>query len=335
MPGPNVGDGIYQLSVLGLIQAVLPDAEVTRVDGPLLKTFPHRPRLVTRTPLAKRGFEITPFYDLDCICLSGPVLGEDFLQVYGPTIRALRDRGGSYLIVSAHCPAYSKKLIDFLHREPPLAISTRDTPSYEILSPCGAPVYDGVCAALLVSQTCRVPLVSTSIKPYITVSCDKGFEPHLSFEIDKTGEIDLDTVNVGKYEEQRKWKYQRHWEFTRPVNASVAGCRIIRPVHDISYKYSHLNFAKPNAFLSYLPEAYLALYRSTSFTMSDRVHSCAPTLSYGKPALFVGDTPRAAIFDRVGVTAKSGSVMKVDHATVEKEYQALLGWLRGVLTTAG
>src|SRR5580698_2162521 len=157
MPGPNVGDGIYQLSVLGLIQAAFPDAEVMRVDGPLLKTFPHRPRLAGRTSLAGRGFEITPFYDLDRICLSGPILGEDFIQVYGPVIRAVRDRGGSYLIVSAHCPAYSRELIDFLRREPPLAISTRDTPSYDFLSSCDAPIYNGVCAALLVSQTCRVP----------------------------------------------------------------------------------------------------------------------------------------------------------------------------------
>jgi hypothetical protein len=331
MPGANVGDGIYQLSVLGLMQAAFPDAEVMRVDGPLFKTFPNRPHLVTRTRLAGRGFEITPYYDLDCLCFSGPILGDDFIRLYGPAIRAVRDRGGSYLIVSAHCPAYSETLIDFLRREPPLAISTRDTPSYVVLSSCDAPVYDGVCAALLVSQTCRPPSVSTALGPYITVSCDKGFEPRVSFALDEAGEVDLDTVNVGHYEGRSRWRYIRHLEFARPVASSVTGCQIIRPVHDISYKFSHLNFAKAQAFLSYLPESYLALYRSTHLTVSDRVHSCAPTLSYGKPAVFLGNTPRAAIFDRVGAVAGSNGVMKVDLATIEKEYDALLGWFRSIL----
>jgi hypothetical protein len=331
MPGLNVGDGIYQLSVLGLLAEAFPAAELVRVDGPYAKTFGHRPRAAARARLGSRSLDVTPYCDVDCMCLSGPILGTDFARVYGPTIRAVRDHGGAYLILSAHCPGYSAEVIDFLTEAPPLGITTRDRPSFEALRSCGAPLYDGVCASFLVSQTCRTVSLREPLIPFITVTCDKGAEPKISFVGDNTGRIDLNTIVVADYEAKQSWKYLRHVDFLRSSETTAGVHRIIRPLHDIGYKFSHLNYARPNSFLSYLPESYLALYRATQLTVSDRVHSCAPTLAYGNPAVFLGKTPRAAIFDRIGVMREASGAMTLDPATVAAEHQAVLEWLRSVL----
>ena len=64
-------------------------------------------------------------------------------------------------------------------------------------------------------------------------------------------------------------------------------------------------FYAPNSFTRFNFRAYLNLSASAEFTVSDRVHACAASLAYGKPARLIEAkqkmiSMRSGIFDRVG-----------------------------------
>jgi hypothetical protein len=325
--GPNIGDGIYQLSVAGLMRMAFPGASVVLLDGPSARTFPPRPAGLGKY-LDRRRYSLLEGQRVETLVLSGPIISETFLQYYGEAIRRQIASGGRYALVSVHAYRHQPAISKFLNDYPPAAIATRDSPSVKHLYDVKAPIYDGVCASLLSSSTIDVPGVSGS--RYVTVSFYQGLEPRISFRVDAGGHLDLESVAVGRYRAPKVWRIGRHFQWLQQVPGAIGDHSIVRPVHDIGYKFSHLNSALPNAFLSYNPVSYLSLYKSTALTISDRVHSCAPTLAFGRPALLVGSTPRSAIFDRIGANAASG-IMRVPAERLKSECESLRSWLAQTL----
>jgi hypothetical protein len=86
-----------------------------------------------------------------------------------------------------------------------------------------------------------------------------------------------------------------------------------------------------NTVISELPYEYLTLYAHSKGTYSDRVHACVATLSYGKPARLFSDTPRALLFDRVGVTEITQRLVTADAAILETEKQKQIEFISNIL----
>ncbi|HVX01145.1 MAG TPA: polysaccharide pyruvyl transferase family protein, partial [Candidatus Babeliaceae bacterium] len=118
--------------------------------------------------------------------------------------------------------------------------------------------------------------------------------------------------------------YARHLNFFRPQQTALNNYEIIRVHQDFSTHYYHIKFSHPNSFMSYNPLSYLSIYKSAAFTISDRVHACAVSLAFGKPARFMSATPRAGIFDRLGFNNKnSKGIMYPNSEVIDMEYDKL------------
>ncbi|MEO0686167.1 MAG: polysaccharide pyruvyl transferase family protein, partial [Cyanobacteria bacterium J06649_11] len=97
----------------------------------------------------------------------------------------------------------------------------------------------------------------------------------------------------------------------------------------------------PNSYLSFNPISYLSLYRGSSLTISDRVHSCVVTLAAGKPALFYpkyisSNDKRPLIFDRAPISINSkNSFYESDLEGIKSELALFKEWLYETITING
>jgi hypothetical protein len=165
-------------------------------------------------------------------------------------------------------------------------------------------------------------------RPYIACSFYDGFEPSYSIAENDAGEV-VEVNGIRDWRPTRGWRFLRHIEFRTKVYPAMCGrYEIVRPLHDIGYKFSHLNFARKNSFISYNAFVYLALYKGARLTITNRLHAALPALSFGGPVAYVGATPRNGALDRLGLKDYQGRVVKCARDVIEREYEQLVEALR-------
>lgn len=89
-----------------------------------------------------------------------------------------------------------------------------------------------------------------------------------------------------------------------------------------------------NVYLSDVPEDYLNIYAQAQATFSDRVHACVGALASGRPAMFIGKTPRARLFRRLlgaDTDRMTREPVSLDINTLEKERAGMAVFLKKVL----
>ena len=86
--------------------------------------------------------------------------------------------------------------------------------------------------------------------------------------------------------------------------------------------------------ISDLPEDYLTLYANAQEVHSSRVHACVAALAYDVPARLYSDTPRARLFDAVGMGEVRTQLVTVDRARMELQKASQLSWLRSTVASA-
>lgn len=319
----NIGDGFYQFSLLRLLEKEFPNHTSHMHDAPPRRSF--------KIPRNKRStaFDARSVARSDMLILSGPILGAHFLDDYAQVIQQQLERGGQYMMVSVHGEASgAEPLKSFLEEHPPELFATRDTQTHEFFGSKKYRSYDGVCTASLVSITCdEDTFVTDSDTEYITVSFYDGHEP--AFSVRRTDDGDIAEVSgISAWDKTPSWRLKRHLEWSRKYPTKVDGFDIVRPVHDISYPFHHLRYARDNSLLSYNPLIYLSLYRGTSLTISNRLHAVLPTISFGKPAAYVGRTPRNGALERLGIRDHQGTLLALSPDVVKEEYSNLVEVLR-------
>ena len=314
----NIGDGFYQSSVENIFRRLHGDGVVSVMDGPIGRAFRPKNR-------GQNAFQLNEWQDADLYVFSGPILNDEFLPTYAKIIENLTTKGAKYCLISVNGNGYSlERNREFLRTYPPTAFSSRDEPTFEMYSASCPYSLNGVCAAALVSETCTVADLTPS-SPYVTVSFYERREPIL--------EIVKGEVRVASERPDQKdswWRIKRHLQHLRSSQESVGDYLIIRPLHDIAYKFPHLNFASSNSFLSYHPMSYLSLYKHTHMTLTNRVHAALPTLSYGNATRYFGKTNRDGVFGRLGLDANSDKPMRLERPTVVEELEKLVDFLKGM-----
>ena len=321
----NIGDAFYQSCLYSIFKNEIPSAEVAMTDGPIQRSF------IPRRIFSKNAFDIRFFHHADLYCFSGPILGEPFLYTYGPLIRSIIENDGRYVLLSVHGNGSDNVVSDisgFLRKYPPVAFSTRDEQTFErFASACEDP-YNGICTSFFASRL--FPIIPVKMpRPYVCYSFYSRFEPKITWNTLSGGVIDLESIDIREYPTYI-WRIARHFEWLRKLEFEFMEYHIVRPIHDIGYKYSHLNFAKPNSYLSYNPLTYLALYAGTTLTISDRVHACAVSLSFGKPSVLVGKWKRSDLFRQLPLLTNESGVMQIEDCNfINREYEKYVRWLVG------
>jgi hypothetical protein len=165
-------------------------------------------------------------------------------------------------------------------------------------------------------------------KPYVAVSFYDGYEPRFTIVENEIGEIAA-VAGIADWRPSSWWRFSRHFEFLLRQYPGVVGkYEIVRPVHDIGYKFAHLNFARDNSFLSYNAFVYLAVYKGAKLTVTNRLHAALPALSFGRPVAYVGRTARNGALDRLGLRDYQGRVVTCAPEVIAREYAGLVNALR-------
>ena len=292
----NIGDAFYQSTIFSLFKKNYPNCEILMGDGPIKRAF--RPRTNKQF---ENMFQLMQHQKADYHVFSGPIL-KHLLDVYKEKIIEIVKRGANYALISVSSAGISeeecKPIGDFFRKYPPILFTSRDEDTFFKFSKyISQNCYNGICTAFLVGRFLPVDEIELPHQFFIS-SFYSELEPY--YFCDK--EVTVNTIDVKRKKTYLNLSHDisRHLNFLRPQQSKLGDHLILRVHNDLSTHYKHIKFSHPNSFMSFNPLSYLSLYKSTNFTISDRIHACAVTLAFGKPCRLFSDSPRAGIFNRLG-----------------------------------
>ena len=83
--------------------------------------------------------------------------------------------------------------------------------------------------------------------------------------------------------------------------------------------------------ISDIPEDYLNLYANAYATYSDRVHACIATLAFGNYARLYSQTPRAYLFERLGLGTIKRNILRLDEDKIKLEKSHHISFLKEII----
>ena len=315
----NIGDGFYQSALFALFKQLYPNDEIYMGEGPFKRAF--RPKI--KKHLAN-AYRLMDEQQADIHVFSGPII-KKLIENYGDKIKKILARGDKYALISVSAAHISDQatieISEFLEKYPPLLMATRDEETFERFKPFRINLYNGICTAFLVNRMLPV-LEFSADQPFFISSFYNELEP--VYEVKGAMAIENITLNRKPTFFGLAHRFSRHLNAWRPQQESLNGHRIIRMHQDLSTHFYHVKFSHPNSFMSFNPLSYLSIYKSADFTISDRVHSCAVSVAFGKPAKLLTDSPRAGIFDRLGYRRDAeGIIRPIDPTIIDDEIDKL------------
>ena len=317
----NIGDAFYQESLKQILIKTFPEAEITTLEGPLTRAFKARFSF-----LSKNTFELSLHQDADFYILSGPILGDGFMQGrYPELIKKIKQQNKKYAILSVH--GTSEDAINFLKENPPCAISTRNRDTYDAIQKINCPILDGVCGAFFMSKNINPCSLDADIK-LITTSLYTGEEP--LFTISDGDSPLYERINIEPLKKYSTPAIQKNLvPFKKKWSATVNDYQVVRMNHDIGMALPFGHFSYPNSFFSFNYMGYLSLYKGTALTITDRVHSTVATLTYGKPAIYLGKSRRDGLLISNGVAKQDGNgVYHLNQSNLDEAYERFTKWLK-------
>lgn len=106
---------------------------------------------------------------------------------------------------------------------------------------------------------------------------------------------------------------------------------IVRTHHKFIGGIPKRYFDKPNTLISDLPEDYLNTYANAASVHSDRVHACVPAISFGTPCKLYFRTPRALLFNRIGLEGINEKLTCANEYELKKEKEKQVAFLSEIL----
>lgn len=339
--GQNVGNAFFNLGgreVLG--QVFGPGSTGFIQDQPNYRTLHHKMRGNPRTYL-----DFVRRLEIDWLVLQGPVLNAWMDISWRATFEALRARGVRIMLLSAAFfkfrPSELAAVRRFLEDHPPDLISTRDSRSFSILSdwrlPC--PLHDGIDSGFFLPEA--VTPFAKRPGDYLALTFDRYPEPELRDGPRGGRHVERQITLLG----ERAWLTTPRWldraAHRSKIRAYMAdlfdrrrlpsrfrGHDIVRTEHRFYPHVTHKIYRQPNATASDEPWTYAHIYAGARATLSDRVHACVAALAYGHPAMLFTPSPRAALFERLGLGEIRNGPVTLPPERLQEAKARQIAWLR-------
>lgn len=317
----NLGDGFYQFALFELIKKIFPNDEVFYGEGPIQRSFKPSKKH------EKNALKLNEHQKADIHIISGPMLGKINKPDYQEMIKNILNSGNNYALISCSSAGVEgnklQKVKDFIKEYPPIAFSSRDPLTYQNFSNVIPNAYNGICTAFLVDKLLKVDTLDIG-KEYFVSSYYRQPEPEFHSKLSSPNIEDIIIKPKKPIIPFLPWKINRHLEFYQNSKGNVGEVEIIRTVQQVSTKSNYFNFKYPNSYISWNPITFLSAFKGAKFTISERVHACATTLAFGKPARLMIDNPRNGIFDRFGLDYKSNDGIMYPYGLNEKIDEELM-----------
>ncbi len=338
----NIGNAFFQLGAEYALNRAYPGAHVFLIgDQPGYWN--------TRRGNPSNALDYVKHLDLDAVVVLGPYVRPEMEGITGQMLRAQHRKGAKIIVLAAGMMQYDKETIALSRRLmaecPPHIFTTRDRETYEALGDLAVHAYDGVDVATFVPEV--FPKIPTDLGPYVVFNFDQIPEPvigpkeEFKGRVGRSFEFEGRTWCVRQPRRRTEWSYRaRAYPFldalllaeVRP--GSVGGLPVLRTDHRYNPFLPSKTYHNPNTYAGDVPFTYLNMYGHSTLTLSNRVHACVATVSYGNPAMLFSNTPRAYLLKRLGLDAIRERPQRIDMGFLLHEKAALIGWLGARLRDA-
>ena len=337
--GQNIGNAFFNVGGRWILEQVFPEATINFIqDQPGYRTFHNK---LSGNP--KNDFGIMKYLDLDLLVLQGPLLADSFPILWRDTLQALKDRGIRYGFLSTALFRHSASEIEanrkFIREFPPAFLSTRDSNTYENFKDLAPVSYDGIDSAFFVPKACQPPKLTCP--PYMVMNFDRWPEPRVRIDAappransrdftfeGNTWHLEMPGLFTRMADKNKYLSYIAAFMDFRKLPNSLNGRQVLRTEHRVNPFISRKVYQRPNMVCSDEPWTYFTVYANSELTVSDRVHACAATLAYGKPAVLFAKTSRARLFDRVGAGNVLKEVVQLAPESLESQRSQQIDFLR-------
>ena len=334
--GQNIGNAFFNVGGKWILDQLFGPENVAYIqDQPGYRTFHDG---MKGNP--ERDFGLLSRLDVDYLVLQGPVLTQSMAALWGPTLRALQSRGTKILLIGAAFFKFTDAEItaarSFVESFRPHLVSTRDSRSFQVIKgwDLKSPIYDGLDSAFFIQRAVTPVRV---VDDYYAFNFDRYPEPNVKLveEGDPVAAFSADGVGwalnvptmVSKLAHRSKVQaYLGHAIDRRSLPSMINGRWIVRPEHRFNPHMTRKIYQHPNAVASDEPWTYFTLYANSRLTLADRVHACVATLAYGNPAMLFTPSPRAALFERLGLGHIKRQPVSLNADRLEQEQESQHSW---------
>ena len=284
----NIGNAFFDLGALAIIKKIAPNADIYRTGGAVHWMFNasakknqtravRKLRQISNTPLERNqnSFEIGQAAEVDLLVFAGMSMCEEFVVNNGKTFIEASKRGVPVLLLGTGGSLYTE----------------RDTQVF----------------ADFINSLSKTAIITRDDDTY---NMFKGKVKNIFSGIDcafflpdyyTPPKLHLPDYNVECFD-----------EFLDTKVTHQEGRLVLRAHHDMWGPLRNEYINKPMTLVSDIPEDYLTIYSQSKVTYSDRVHACVATLAYGNEAQLFSQTPRKALFHKIGVPDITKKVCKLN-----------------------
>lgn len=327
----NIGNSFFQLGAEYILQKAFPKATIFFIADEQGYINP-----AGGNP--KNSFCPIDRQSLDYAVILGPFIRPEVGKIVVPTLQKLKKQGVKILAMGIGMMDYTKKTIlysaEILKEIQPDLFLTRDRETYDAFSKYVKNSYDGIDLGFFSSDVYS----GTGIQgDYITLNFDQLPEPKI-----EEGYSDVLPFELNKKQMHLKFNpYRKKWNekgfiyqmidrlfFPKFWNKDVADWEIIRTDHRYNPVFLRRIYSHPNTISSDVPFPYWAVYKNSKLTISNRVHACVATLSFGNPAWLFSKSPRSYLLDRVGANTIKAQPTRIDLQRLAEEKKNLIEYVQ-------
>jgi len=328
---PNIGNAFFNLGIMHALKLAKPESNVVFLPDPPGWNWsygrkPENPNILLD--------------DLECdyILVSGPLFCSWLEPIWGNTLRKLKKKGTKIVFISAGSMEYSEEeynqVMPFVKEIEPYMLVTRDSDTFDRYSGLFEKEHDGICFSLFAKEY-FTEFINTEYDD-INICFDKGLDYNVLIEYEDEIRNLLTTSEWNDSREHKKLKRSKKaskldkfydYRIVRPHHVANPRFRTILKSFVLGYR----PFVKPNTYIADIPEGYLHLYKNSKLTISERVHACAPAISFGNYAWLVSETKRSRLFDRIGLGDVTNHPVKADQNLLDTEKSVQIEFLRNNL----
>lgn len=320
----NIGNSYFQYGCKYLLNKAFPDATIFFISDEAGYINPQKGN-------PANSFNSILNIEMDVVAILGPFIRPELKNIAIPTLLNLKEKGVKIIALGVGMMDYQPETIRYANKIlteiSPDIFMTRDRETFTAFGNICKNSYDGIDLGFFSSDVYdNSPGLSGD---YVTFNFDQIPEPIVirgdegDYPFVFEGELySLRFNRLRKKISERGFLYQIIDAFipNYNFNKSFAGKTIIRTDHRYNPVILNRIYRYPNTIASDIPEPYWAAYKNTKLTVSNRVHACVATLSFGNPAWLFTKSPRSYLLDRVGATEiRKGPVsISLDYLAEEK-----------------
>jgi len=242
----------------------------------------------------KNLFDLGLYLKADYAIISGCVLDNNTVRLYGTTLLNLKRKNVKIIFNGVGGSSYSKLEVNmvrkFLSKIEPYAFISRDMRAFESYQDLARHSYNGIDCGFFVNEFFQPG--ELELPKYAVLTFDRKLEPNLRLDYDL----------------------------------------IIRTHHTLLGGIPKEYFDKPNTLISDSPEDYFNIYANSDVLHSDRVHACVAALSFGRPCKLYYETPRSLLFERLGLEEIKINIVHPDTYIIKKEKEKQIAFLSEILS---